>query len=68
MVTINQMRDYLKIATAMESDVYTSKKLVNKLSGRINTLNSTNYYTEQNYLMDSIKTTSVEKRKSHLSK
>lgn len=68
MATINQMRDYLKIATAMESDVYTSKKLVNKLSSRINTLNSTNYYTEQNYLMDSIKTTSVENRKSHLSK
>ena len=68
MATINQMRDYLKIATAMESDVYTSKKLVNKLSERINTLNSTNYYTEQNYLMESIKTTSVEKRKSHLSK
>ncbi len=66
MASVKQMRDYLRLATIMESDLYSSKQLVNKLSGRINALSSTAYYTEQNYLQDSIKNMSYQKKKKHL--
>lgn len=66
MTSVKQMRDYLRLATIMESDLYSSKQLVNKLSGRIKALSSTAYYTEQNYIQDSIKNMSYQKKKKHL--
>ena len=66
MTSVKQMRDYLRLATIMESDLYSSKQLVNKLSGRIKALSSTSYYTEQNYVQDSIKNMSYQKKKKHL--
>lgn len=66
MTSVKQMRDYLRLATIMESDLYSSKQLVYKLSGRIKVLNSTSYYTEQNYVQDSIKNMSYQKKKKHL--
>ncbi len=66
MTSVKQMRDYLRLATIMESDLYSSKQLVYKLSGRIKALGSTAYYTEQNYVQDSIKNMSYQKKKKHL--
>lgn len=66
MTSVKQMRDYLRLATMMESDLYSSKQLVYKLSGRIKALSSTSYYTEQNYVQDSIKNMSYQKKKKHL--
>lgn len=63
MATVKQMRDYLRIATQMEADVYAAKVLVSKLSGKINNLNSVEYYTETDYMEDEIRNKYLEKKK-----
>lgn len=66
MPSIQQFCDYLKIATMMEKDVYSSNLLISKLESKISTLNSTNYYTQDNFTADSLKEVAYYKQKRKL--
>lgn len=55
MVSVKQMYDYLKIASKLEEDVYTNKQVLKKIGNRIDELNSVDYYTEDNYRADIVK-------------
>lgn len=51
-VSTKQMLDYLRIAVQMENDCRSSDLLAGKISARAREINSTKYYTEQQYLLD----------------
>lgn len=54
MVSVNQMRDYLRVALSMESDLYAAQTLVSKLETKVDEYGSVKYYTTVNSVLDSI--------------
>lgn len=55
-ISIAQMKAYLKLVMQMETDLYSSKLLVSKISSRIDTLKNQPYYTIDDYVEDTLET------------
>lgn len=66
MATLKQMYDYLKLANKFEEQKYISQIAINKLSSRINKLNSVRYYSENQYMADSAQSDTDRKNSSGL--
>ena len=47
MISIEQMRYYLQLATVMETDCKSSEMLINKIDCRAQKILNTPYYTEE---------------------
>ncbi len=52
MISIEQMRYYLQLATVMETDCKSSEMLINKIDCRAQKILNTPYYTEEDYEYD----------------